>query len=87
MDCWDHLEQCVVCGAGGCITFEYTSAGVYAFQKHFYHKRFFFNNAAGTKLMDFVYDVKTLRLTNFFFTIESMKGADSAGLMRWDTAN
>ena len=85
IDCWDHNEQCVICGLGGCYTFEYNSSGNYSFLKHFYHRKFFFMNGSNTKVFDFVYDVRTIRLTTFFFTIESMKGDDSAGLIRWDT--
>ena len=85
LDCWDNSEKCVVCGNGGCFTFQYNAAGAYTFLKHYYHKKYFFTNAAGAKVYDFVYDAKVLRLTNYFFTIESMKGTDSAGLMRWDS--
>lgn len=85
IDCWDHNEICVVCGQGGCFTYEYSSSGSYTFLKHYYHRKFFFMNGSNAKVFDFVYDVKTLRLTTYFFTIESMKGDDSAGLIRWDT--
>jgi hypothetical protein len=85
IDCWDHNEACVVCGLGGCFTYEYSASGNYTFVKHFFHKKFFFMNGSNAKVFDLVYDVKTLRLTTYFFTIESMKGEESAGLMRWDT--
>lgn len=87
IDCWDNAEKCVVCGNGGCYTFEYSSAGAYTFLKHFYHKKYYFTNTSGTKVYDYVYDTKVLRLTNYFFTIESMKGANSAGLMRWESSS
>ena len=85
LDCWNDSETCVVCGNGGCFSFEYSSAGVYKFLKHFYHKKFYFVDAQGINVYDHVYDVKVLRTTTYFFSIESMKGDNSAGLIRWDT--
>lgn len=86
MDCWEHNDVCVVCGVGGCYTFEYNASGAYNFLRHFYHRRWFFLNSSNARTLDFVFDVKTLRLTTFFFTIESMRGDESAGLIRWDTS-
>ena len=86
IDCWEHTDQCVVCGVGGCFTFEYNASGAYNFLRHFYHRRWFFLNSSNARTLDFVFDVKTLRLTTFFFTIESMRGDESAGLIRWDTS-
>jgi hypothetical protein len=71
---------------GGCYTFEYNASGAYNFLRHFYHRRWFFLNSSNARTQDFVFDVKTLRLTTFFFTIESMRGDESAGLIRWDTS-
>ena len=33
---------------------------------------------------DYVYDVLALKTTNYFFTIESMKAPNGAGVLRWD---
>ena len=77
----------MVCGRGGCFTFLFNSNGTYSFQKYFRHNNFTYTSIGGLKLKDYVYAVRALETTNYFFTIESMKGVNSSGFLRWDTTN
>lgn len=84
VSCFSNDDTCVVCGANGCNTFTFFANGSYNFLKHYNHNRWNFTNTAGVLTKDYVYDVLAIEQTTFFFTIESMKGTNSSGLLRYD---
>lgn len=83
IDCFETQDTCVICGIGGCFTVKLDSAG-YTFDKRYYHNKYQFTAPWGRTYRDFVFDVLALRTTNYFFTVESHVGDNSAGVLRYD---
>lgn len=81
IDCWKSIDRCVICGIGGCYTVIWkTNTLIYG--KSFFHKKFVFN-----KYKDYVFDARTIDGSNFFVTVESMSGSNSAGMLRYDVTS
>jgi len=85
MDCFQGKEVCIVCGRkGGCVGYTWLTGTSPIWNGFFFHRYFEYKNG-----LDHVYKVHTLYNTMYFFTVEGMQGAKSAGLVRYDisTAN
>lgn len=81
IDCWTHIDKCVICGIGGCYSVVWSGDNL-VYDKTFFHKKYIYKNQR-----DYVFDVVIIDSSNFFVAVESMEGENSAGLVRYDVTS
>jgi hypothetical protein len=88
VDCWGHLDACIICGPGGCYVIAWSSSGgseVHTIPGVYFQKSFSVGN-----IFNYVYAASVIDNTAYFLAVESMKGKSSPGLIRYkypDTGN